>query len=88
MASNSNYFITSNTALASYLLSSGIEYLALNIEHAENERRALFIYEDTTELRTLVTKYNTGKATTNVRAFYDAYKMLVDRVHKAIKEDK
>ncbi|MFC1874097.1 DUF5659 domain-containing protein [Chloroflexota bacterium] len=69
---------TSDIALASYLLASGIPLLSLN---RNNPRRAIFVFESPPP--ELVSTWQQGTATVNALAYYNSYQSLKSMVFRS-----
>jgi hypothetical protein len=71
-------FKTSNTALAAYLISEGIE--SPEIEY-NTDKRVFFIFQrNTPKIDELISKFDTARAVGNIVLFFNAYQNLLHRI--------
>ena len=63
-------FSTTNTSLAAYLSINGFQIKKVDIK----DYPASFHFENTTELQTYVTKYETWVCDGNIRQYHDEYR--------------
>ena len=75
--SSEDFFRTSDTALAAYLITAGFD--SPNIEY-ENGNRAYFLFETSVSLSNSISSYDTARAIGNIVLFFNAYQSLLRRI--------
>lgn len=76
---STDIYRTSDTALAAYLISEGLEFPLIEYE---NGNRAYFVFplDDETEIK--ISDYDTARALGNIVLFFNAYQGLLRRIKR------
>lgn len=78
MTNNNDFYKTSDTALAAYLIEQGFG----NPDIEKNGRRAFFIFPSDIKIDEAVHAWDTVKAEGNVVLFFRAYQSLLRRIRE------
>lgn len=79
MQSTEDIYRTSDTALAAYLISEGLEFPEIEYE---NSHRAYFIFPFDRDIETKISDFDTARAIGNIVLFFNAYQGLLRRIKR------
>ena len=79
-----NTYITPDTSIAAYLHLVGVELLSVQAKNGQG----VFIFKSTSNIESLVSDFQQGRATVVARFYYKSYRAMLSMVKETMREAK